>query len=146
MRGGPAAPEAAARTMRLIWGVSLAGLAAYVGVAALAGRGGRPDVSPQTRDVVVGLFAFVAAALVIVAFALRGVLARAMVYQEWLIVRWAAAESAGVFGVATVFLLGAELSVAVLFIAASALVLVLWRPGAAAEEEYRRLRRRLGRP
>jgi len=109
----------------IIW----ANLLVAVGVYAVVGYFVAPDraANEQALGVLVPVFAVVALFEVLAVFVLRPVLAERMGGVAFAIVRWAVAESVAIFGLALRFL-GAPVSTMAMFIAASALLLVWWRP------------------
>ena len=137
--GGPARREPGASALWAIWGSMLASLAVYAIVGLVAAPRVQSSPGVDAQGMVVPVLGFLAAAQIVAVFVLRAALARRLTYTAWCVVRWAVAESAGVYGLVAA-LLGAEVAVTAAFIVGAAVVLVLWRPGPGAEEGHRQLR------
>jgi hypothetical protein len=111
--------------MRIVWLSMLSSLAVYVLIGILvAPKGGLGHAVIVTFTAVLAVVAFAEVSAVM---ALGSTLAARTSGPAFAIVRWGIAESIAVYGL-VLRMLGASLSTMIAFVAASAAVLVLWRP------------------
>ncbi len=129
MKGGANSMQ----TLWVLWGAFVSSLAFYGGVAFLVSEQGWALGAPGLLSLLIPLFGAMAAleALFLILFFPR--LAGKMDYTAYCILRWAMADSIGIYGL-ILFLLGASWDVLGAFIGGALFLNVLFRPSSLEKE------------
>jgi hypothetical protein len=136
--GAEALPSDAA-TLDLVWKAMVGVVGVYAALGYWLSGGGERAASDELQSLLVPVFAGVSAAAMVAVFSRGHLLAQRAGYRAYCLIRWAAAETIGLFGL-VLALAGATSTVTIAFCGWSLLSLFRLRPTADDFRRYRTAR------
>jgi hypothetical protein len=119
----------------IVWLALLMSVTFYAGLAVFSPFKNNTPLDEQTRMILTDALGAISLSIMLLITAFRRVLAKALPYNTYSILRWAMCEAIAIFGL-VLSLVGASLTISCAFITAGAVSLLITRPTDGSLEDY----------